>query len=383
MIISRRFVSLFSNTFKDRFMTTQNERASGSVTGDLVQFLHNSIDVITKALGAQSLPLVGALGSKIEGLTATIKAQLGSYLTPTQMKLAESGDLNVEFEGTATLDDLPLALGLGSKSIGLSLNGNADAQFGYRLMLRGGRDADGTFFLDTKSSKLSASVDLDVGALETQGRFGPVAVSAINQPSTSQADASWLGKGTSARAAIDLVPVVAGDKLTAQTVDDILSGKVSLSDLISATGSGSGLLSFGLRTAIEAPKDGTTSFKSVPPNFTTDFTAPLQVSFAKNQDQGRSFITVDPLFFNFENTKLDLGTVLTGLVAPAVATADIIFSPFYSVSAFFQKPLITAAAPAIDKKEIWTKPFEAIQRHSTRHCSRCGEKHHRQSVENV
>lgn len=357
-----RVIRLISNIFEDRFMTTTNDGTSSSAAGDIVPFLHRSIDIIGKALGAQSLPLVGALGSKLEGLAGTIKAQLGSYLTPTQLKLAEAGDLNLDLQGTITLDDLPLALGLGGKSLALSLNGNADAQFGYRLTLRGGRDDDGTFFLDTKSSKLSTAVDLDVGALETQGRFGPVAVSAVNQASTSKADPSWLGKRTSAHADIDLVPVAAGGKLTAQTIDDVLSGKTSLSDLISATGSGSGLLSFGLRTAIEAPKDGNTSFKSVPPNFTTDFVAPLQVSFAKNSDQGSSFVTVDPLSFNFENIKLDLGTVLTGLAAPAIATADRILTPFYSVSAFFQKPLITPAAPAIDKKEIWTKPFEAIQR---------------------
>ena len=347
------------------------DRESGAAAEAITGFLNGAIDLMAQGLAIQSLPLVGALGPHLRPLAAIIQGQFGSYLTPSQITAAagtpaqnqfmwnaQTGDVRLELQGTAALNDLPLALGLGGRAIGLSLQGTADAHFAYHLILNGGRNADGTFFLDTTASKLSTSVDLDLGAFEAQGRFGPVAVSAVNQASTSP---SFLGQATSAHAVIGLVPFAAGGKITGQTIDDVLGGKIALANLVSATGSGSGLLSFGLKTAIDAAKGQNASFESIPPNFNVDFTAPLQVSFAKSSDPARSFLTVDPLQFNFENMTLDVGTVMTGLAAPAIAAADRVFSPFYSVSAFFQKPMITSVTPEVTRKDIWTKPFEAIQ----------------------
>lgn len=343
-------------------------------TGDIGTFLNGAIDLVIGGLGLQSLPLVGALGPNIRSLATTLQGQFTTFLTPSQMALGsastagptqnqfvwnpQTGDARLELFGTLALEDLPLGAGLGSQALGLTLKGTADARFNYHLLLTAGRSTDGTFFIDTKQSKLETNADFALDALEAQGRFGSITVSAVNQASVSP---SSTGKATSASASVEIVPVVTGGKLTKKIIDDVLAGQLKLGDLIGATGSGSGLLSFALKTEMNAPKDQNAIFESVPPNFKTDFSAPLQLSFAKSPDPNGSFLKVDPLQFNFDNMKIDVGSALTGLAAPAVATADKILTPFYRIGEFLNKPLVTSVPLAIDKKEIWIKPFEAIQ----------------------
>ena len=375
----------------------------GSEYSKLKSTADAAVDLFISALGYENLPLIGPMRPKsqtisqniLEVINKTIDDYLSSssidtpndlpsaintnFATPegttdrasTEVPIARrmdwdenTGNFLIEVRGRTPIGEVPLASNLGVSGVSFNVSGVATADLSYDFLLKGGINSAGNFFINVADSYFNANTKASLRSAVISGTLGPLHIVARDQPVDALSNPSLNGQKTSVDVNIKVTAQEKPGPLDFSTINDILFGGQEILDYINVAVDGTALLSLGINAGADASNlNATSSGIGFIPNFSFDFSTPLDVSYVPTRPndgfQSGAIANVGKLYL--DNIQVDLGSYLNDTVAPAIAAASKILAPVFPVVDFFTRPIARIdEGTTINWSDVWENPGQAL-----------------------